>query len=42
MQRNICLPPDTNDVVVGFFDGAEKDGLCGAGMVIKLDLNRTF
>ena len=42
MRRKICYPPVINDALVGLFDGAEKDGMCGAGMVIHLDLNHSF
>ena len=37
-----CYPPVLNDIMVGFFDEAEKDGSCGAGMVLKLEMNHSF
>lgn len=44
VSRNFCYPLviNVNDALVGFFDGAENDGLCGAGMVIRMDLNHSF
>ena len=39
---NPCYPPEVNDVVIGFFDGVEKDGMCGAGMVIMLHMEHSF
>ena len=28
--------------MTGFFDGAEQKGICGVGMVIKLQMNHTY
>ena len=38
-SRIVCHPPLLNDIRVGFFDGVEKEGLCGEGMVLKMGLN---
>ena len=38
----ISDPPFLNYPVVGYFDGAAKDGICGAGMVLRMDLKQNL
>ena len=40
--RNYSFPPFLQEHPVGFFDGAAKDGVCGAGILIKFDKNITL
>ena len=41
-SRNICYPPFTDNALVGFFNGVENDGNCGADMVMRMDKNHMF
>ena len=40
--KHICDPPSLNDTVVGYFDGVKKDGYCGEGMILRLDMKQSF